>query len=290
MGDHASQLVFPELIVLHFGLAGRMESGHEPTSDNQAEAYRRRLRVVEVSLPDLWWTEPLADENRLHLYEEVHNGRRTPQFVKQWLEGDGFVRYVRRELAEYIGDASHNELPKSGWEDRVSLIYIDGLLDPHQSEYTRRVFDGWFPNALYRDPVFGKSVPLWRYTDVVPMPLSNQLMAALDTPIIQLAGFSVQEAKVLGEMKITTLRELIHATDDDLDRIGLVGERRMARLMGFLTAEGLSREGETWPEFARRVINAIGSSKVPVPIAVDPQKLVTESLKAELDRRREQAS
>ncbi|MDO8591438.1 MAG: hypothetical protein Q7R60_00735 [bacterium] len=277
MSDHASQLVFPELIVLHFGLAGRMGLSHESTTDNQAEAYRRRLRVVGVSLPDLWWTEPLADESRLHLYEEVHNGRRTPQFVKQWLEGDGFVRYVRRELTEYIGDASHNELPESGWEDRVSLVYIDGLLDPHESAYTRRVFDGWFPNAFYRDPVVSKSIPLWRDAsvvpmplsdqlkaafdtalmqldaDVVPMPLSDQLVAALDTPIIKLASFSVQEGRVLEAMKIKTLRELIHASDGDLARVGLVGERRMPRLMGELKKMELSREGESWHEFARRV-------------------------------------
>lgn len=99
-----------------------------------------------------WALDPEKPENRLQMLAD-HPKFTLPR-LEAWLASNSFVNAARQRLiqsmSEYGGGGSSWSTRKFNqrWRERVKLVVFGPHIDV-DSPYVRRVFEDWFPNAVF---------------------------------------------------------------------------------------------------------------------------------------------
>jgi hypothetical protein len=163
------------------------------TDTRAAEEYYGYPRtLVQISIPDStvdkpWWVNPRNTESMRKLTHDVMDGELSPKQLLEWVDTPAFVARARQDVNRVI----RKELglrPGTGFDKRlheaVRLVVIGCHLQPSESDYVRRVFDGYFRNAKYwhwRDHP-NRLKPLWRAAKVTELKQQPTRTEALDVP------------------------------------------------------------------------------------------------------------
>jgi hypothetical protein len=212
VSDSSDKLTGP--IVLFVGCSREAANRVGLRSEELAEAYGHVLELAFIASEktDQWWAKPFTREN-MHRMTDVFT-RRSQHTLLKWTESGKFVTEVREILEEQISGSIGFDAMPDGWEERVTLVYIHTDLEPSISPYVGRVFDGWFPNAVYRDFTSGVvRRPLWRGAPVPPA------QEVLFWPACQLPGLDSAKM-VIGIAGIENVFDLVLLSRSDLKEKG----------------------------------------------------------------------
>lgn len=229
---------YPELdgpIVLLFGCKQGTQEKLHLLYDAVIEANAQTVEVIDVRLANdqRWWILPFREDSMFQIFRRYT--RKSYHTINKWRESDKFVQDVREFLAELVEQETSLEQLPANWPELVSLVILDGSLETNDSPYAQRVFDGWFPNAKFREYFNGLgTLAIWRDAEVASIesgrkpvkfdmlewPIS-QLQSRLSNEALSLVEGVVPSGKVLGLVQLT--REQLHAeghfTDNVLDGI-----------------------------------------------------------------------
>lgn len=153
------------------------------------EANAQTVEVIDVRLAEdeRWWVCPWREDSMVQIFRRYT--RKSYNTINKWRESDKFVTDVREFLTGKIESSTSLEQLPENWPELVSLVILDEQLEPSESHYTPRVFDGWFPHAKFRENRFqGAIQPIWRNAEVTPIADAAKPTPAevLDWPLDQL--------------------------------------------------------------------------------------------------------
>lgn len=220
-------------IVLFFGGSNDGGSRMGLLKADVIEAYGSLLSIVHVDLTGLHWLVYPFKEESLHEILLHHFTRKSMHTVLKWMNSEKFVEDVLKILEERI-KSSEEKLPHN-WHQYVTLVYLDDSLEPTESPYVQRIFDGWFPNAKFRlFSGYDGSIPIWRDAEVKEISHAKKLTSSevLEVSPEELPLMFDPLRLGLRDAGVPTVRELVVCsraelkakglTDSDLDELATI--------------------------------------------------------------------
>lgn len=204
------------------------------------EAYGSQLRVIHVDLARLDWLVYPFKEESLHEILQFHFTRKSMHTALKWMESEKFVEDVRKILEERI-KATVEGLPDD-WQQQVTLVYLDESLEPEISGYVQRVFDGWFPNAKFRQfTSYDTSSPIWRDAEVTPIEEAHKpsLAEVLDMRCDQLGLEPSQIGSKFVNAGVVYVHDLVLLPHDGARAILGDKNEHFCQVVDWLTQHGL---------------------------------------------------